>query len=128
VNRLPVLHLLLDFNGDEAPALAAIWEFILDDMDVLQTIREAAAHGNDVVIRAVSGPSGLLSIGPSFSLCQAAPSEFDSHSNYVVVPSVPNGAGEIRVHLTGRHAAALAILLHRYWPDHQNLGQRKKIS
>jgi hypothetical protein len=116
VNRDPIVHLLLDFHGQPAPALGTLWDYLADPA-VLQCIREAAALGNDVVISAMTGPAGVLAVRPTFDVRQARPIQFVRHDDYVLAPSVPQGASEVRVHLTGRQAANLAILIHRYWPQ-----------
>jgi len=126
VSHVPILHLLLDFSGQPAPALGTIWDFILSDALVLQNLREAADKGTDVAISAVTGPSGVLSVHPCFNIRQCNPAEFAAKDTYMLAPSIPAGAAEVRVHLTGREASALAILIHRYWPEHMQSGPKNK--
>lgn len=126
MSRVPVVHLLLESGVEHASALAAIWDFILNDPGVLDCIREAASQGNDVAVYTLAGPFGVFPVRPSFGVRQAAPSQFSSRPNYILAPSIPDGAAEVRVHLTGRRAATLAVLLHRYWPVHQQADQQKR--
>jgi hypothetical protein len=127
VNRSPIVHLLLDFHGQPAPALGTIWDFILADPGVLQCIREATVHGNDVAISAVTGPAGVLAVRPYFDVRQALPSRFAEYDSYLLAASIPKGAAEVRVHLTDRRNANLAILIHRYWPEPHEIDQQQKI-
>lgn len=127
MNRLPIVHLLLDFHGQPAPALGTIWDFILADPGVLQSIREATVHGNDVAISAVTGPDGVLAVRPYFDVRQTRPSQFEEYDAYLLTASIPDGAAEVRVHLNDRHNANLAILIHRYWPEPHEIDRQRKI-
>ena len=117
VYRRPTVHLMLEFNGHATPAIGNIWDFTLSDPAVLQCIREATASGKDVVLTAVTAAPGNLAASPYFTCRQIDPAELAGHEVYMLTPSVPAGAAEVRVHLTSPRATALAILLHRYWPD-----------
>lgn len=126
MDRAPVVHLMLDFNGLPAPALGTIWDYILADPGVLQHIREAAANNNDLVITAVTGPSGVLAKRPYISLRQSAPGELNHYDTYLFASAVPAGVAEVRVHLTGQPAAELAARLERYSPVARSFGLHKK--
>lgn len=115
--RRPNVHLMLELSGQTTPALGNIWDFTLSDPGVLQCIREAAASGSDVILTALAAPQGVRSASPYFNLRQIDPAELVGHDVYMLAPSAPPGAAEVRVHLTSPRATALAILLHRYWPD-----------
>lgn len=124
--RSPNVHLMLELSGQATPALGNIWDFTLSDPGVLQCIREATASGNDVVLTAITSPQGLLSASPFFNLRQIDPAELAGHDIYMLTPSAPPGAAEVRVHLTSPRATALAILLHRYWPDSNAQGAQMR--
>lgn len=113
MNRAPVVHLMLDFNGQSDPAFGTIWDYILADPGVLQHIREATARGTDLLITAVTNSSGMLAKRPYISLRHALPTEFNHYDTYMHAPYTPRGAAEVRVYLTGHPAAQLSSLLER---------------